>query len=252
MKAIWDYTSVAKYYNKRPSYSKKGIEWMFNIAGIHNNSTICDIGAGTGTLTSMLAANECRVIAVEPNDAMRAIGEVNTNNYTNIEWVNGVGEATTLPSNMFDLVTYGSSFNATNRSASLKEAYRILKEDSWIACMWNHRDTDNEMQYKIDTIIKHYLPDYDNDKNGKRHEEQDSVILSSGLFHDIRKCSYKFEYRFSCTDYIESWKSHGTMHSEWKRYSEQIINDIAELLNKETTGSIIVPYITKIWMGKTI
>jgi len=87
MKTRWDYTAAATFYNKRPRYASKVVEWMLTIADINKNSFICDIGAGTGNLTSMLAKEKCMITAVEPNNAMRSIGKKNTTKYGNIEWI---------------------------------------------------------------------------------------------------------------------------------------------------------------------
>ena len=251
MQTKWDYTAVANFYSKRPRYASKAIEWMLEIAHINDDSFICDIGAGTGNLTTMLANGKRVVTAVEPNNAMRSIGEKNTVEYGNVEWIDGTGEVTGLPANKYDLVTYASSFNVTNRCASLIEANRILKKDCWIACMWNHRDVEDDLQYKIDKIIKKHIPDYDKDQYGMRQEDQESIILSSGLFCNVKKEYMVFEHEFLLEDYIDSWKSHGTMHPHTRMNFEQIICDIDTLLHREGIKSVIVPYVTKIWMAQS-
>src|SRR5437899_3066489 len=100
---------------------------------------VCDVGAGAAHLTRMLAARGCSVVAVEPNDAMRAHGIAHTRQWDSVRWIEAVGEATTQAAEAFDLVTFGSSFNVCDRPRALREAARILKRECWLACVWNHR-----------------------------------------------------------------------------------------------------------------
>ena len=127
MKTEWDYTNLAKAYIKRPNYSQHAIKSMLSVANCSENTTACDIGAGVAHLTLNLLENNIKVVAVEPNDAMRKSGIARTNKYTNINWVEATGENTNQNDNTFDIVTFGSSFNVCNRELALKEARRILK-----------------------------------------------------------------------------------------------------------------------------
>ena len=74
MKTEWNYTSLADAYLKHPDYSDNAIDAMLKIAEISKGAKVCDVGAGVAHLTLMLLARGMDVVAVEPNDAMRANG----------------------------------------------------------------------------------------------------------------------------------------------------------------------------------
>ena len=75
MKSLtWDYTSLAHTYGGRPPYAETVIDELVAIAGVTPGDRVCDIGAGTGHLSVHLVGRGLAVDAVEPNDAMRAIG----------------------------------------------------------------------------------------------------------------------------------------------------------------------------------
>ena len=125
MKTEWDYTELAKAYLKRPDYAVEAIDRMLEIANVHRGGTeelVCDVGAGAAHLTLLLAKKGLTVHAVEPNDAMRANGVRRTADYDKVTWYEGVGEHTGQPSDTFRLVTFGSSFNVTNRQEALEES----------------------------------------------------------------------------------------------------------------------------------
>jgi 16S rRNA A1518/A1519 N6-dimethyltransferase RsmA/KsgA/DIM1 with predicted DNA glycosylase/AP lyase activity len=92
MKTEWNYTSLADAYLKRPDYSNSAIDAMLNIADISKGEKVCDVGAGVAHLTLMLAARGMEVVAVEPNDAMRANGIKRTAHIENVRWHEGTGE----------------------------------------------------------------------------------------------------------------------------------------------------------------
>ena len=110
-----------------------------------------DVGAGSAHLTKLLVARGCNVAAVEPNDAMRAVGMRVTANKP-VQWHVGTGEATGQPDNAFDAVTFGSSFNTTDRPEALRETQRILRPNGWFACLWNHRDLNHSLQAEVERL----------------------------------------------------------------------------------------------------
>ena len=97
MKTAWDYTTLAQSYLKRPDYAPSALEDIFRIAGLRADDLVCDIGAGVAHLTLPLVRFGCRVDAVEPNDAMRALGTRRTADFPAVSWYEGTGEHTGRP-----------------------------------------------------------------------------------------------------------------------------------------------------------
>lgn len=91
---VWDYTKHAKFYSYRPNYAPKTIDMLISLVG-KNDIKVADIGAGTGNLSIMLLERGCKVVSVEPNDAMREIGIERTKG-EKIEWVRATGLNSTL------------------------------------------------------------------------------------------------------------------------------------------------------------
>lgn len=247
MKTEWDYTNLADAYLKRPDYSNEAVRELIKYAGISSQSTICDVGAGAAHLTLALA-NYCEnIYAVEPNDAMRCNGILRTKDRNNISWYEGTGEHTGMKENSFDLVTFGSSFNVCNRTQALIETARILKENGWFACLWNHRNLNDSLQLEIENVIKRYIPDY---KYGVRREDQTGIIVESGLFNEVITFSYEIHHKIKAVDFIEGWKSHGTVYRQARETFDEIMNEIGQIVEKKQKEIIEVPYTTKVWMAR--
>ena len=247
MKTEWDYTELAEAYLKRPDYAQEAIDKMLGIAGMKKGDYACDVGAGAAHLTLKLAEYGLNVCAVEPNDAMRANGIRRTSEFGSVQWFEGVGEHTGMEEGKFDLITFGSSFNVCNRQEALVEAKRILKDGGWFACMWNHRDLNDPLQKKIEEVLKKEISDYN---YGTRREDQTEVINQSGLFGEVVYVEGTVIHEILSEDFIEGWKSHGTVQRQSKDKFDLINNEIRKVVEAKGTEYIKVPYTTRIWMAQ--
>lgn len=251
MKTNWNYSDLAKSYVNRPEYSKDALDELFAHFFAENEDSVrvCDVGAGVAHLTLPLLERGYSVDAVEPNNEMRAIGKQKTENYHNIFWFEGTGENTGRKDLEYDVVTFGSSFNVTNRELALKETHRILKKDALFACMWNHRDLNDSIQKYVEGIIIKYIPNYD---YGSRREDQTEVIKKSGLFSNAQYIEGTTSYDISSSTWLDAWKSHATLHRQAGDKFNKIISEIENYLLQECSDHISVPYTTKIWFAKKI
>lgn len=251
-KKEWDYTAQAKFYSNRPNYSINAINKMcyYFFSKNKKGSAVADIGAGTGNLTILLKDYFKKIIAIEPNESMRKIGIEKTKKFSHIKWIEGTGENTYLNDNSIDFVTFGSSFNTTERDQSLKESYRILKKNGLFSCLWNNRDLTIPTQKKVEEIIKRYVPNY---SHGVRREQQADIIINSKLFNNL----YYFEQpqiiNMSLENYLNGWRSvkndfWDLNTEEGKKLFENIVEDIKEEFKKEEKLKLI--YITKVWMAQ--
>lgn len=249
MKTEWNYTSLADAYLKRPDYSDCAIDAMLKVAEISEGSKCCDVGAGVAHLTLMLASRGMDVIAVEPNDAMRANGIKRTAEFDSVNWHEGTGENTGQADDIFDMVTFGSSFNVCERQKALKETARILKPKGFFACMWNHRQLDDEIQANIESIIKGKISGYG---YGTRREDQTGVIEASELFENVVHIDARVMHKQTIAECVEAWRSHATLERQAGETFHQIIDQIESYLVSLGTESIQIPYSTNIWVAQLI
>jgi ubiquinone/menaquinone biosynthesis C-methylase UbiE len=247
VKTQWDYTALADAYLKRPNYADAAIDAMLAIMGTRKRDKICDVGAGLAHLTLMLAARGMDVTAVEPNDAMRANGIRRTKDLANVCWFEGIGERTGQPSQSFNIVTFGSSFNVCDRPAALKEAARILQPGGWFACLWNHRQLDDPIQTQIEEIIKNQLKGYN---YGSRREDQTAIINASGLFGPVVHLESRVVQEQTIEECVEAWHSHATLQRQAGEAFGDVVARIEKYLLSLKTPKIKIPYSTNIWVAQ--
>ncbi len=93
---------------------------------------VADIGAGTGQLARLFAAQSSKIYAVEPDPAMRAVAAEALAQWANVEIRAGLAEQTTLAENSVDLIVVGNAFHRFKPDAC-DEFRRILKARGWMA-----------------------------------------------------------------------------------------------------------------------
>ncbi len=243
MKTNWDYSERAHTYDNRADYGFKAISNLLNKINCLPTKVVADIGAGTGKLTKHIIKTGVKVKAVEPNNNMSSYGKKNIVS-DKVDWIKGTGEKTNLSDNSVHAVLFGSSFNVVDQMLALQETKRILKKGGFFACMWNHRDTDNPIQKKIENIIKLNIPNY---SYGLRREDPSKIINKSGFFDKVSKINESFEVEMKRETIIKAWKSHDTLYRQSGNKFDKIINEISEVIQND---SYMVPYSTNIWFAK--
>jgi SAM-dependent methyltransferase len=87
---------VNDYVKYRPGYPAQIIDYLQQQYNLTTDKLVTDIGAGTGISTALFLRAGYRVIAVEPNDAMREKSEELLGNWPGFKAQNGTAEDTGL------------------------------------------------------------------------------------------------------------------------------------------------------------
>lgn len=247
---VWDYTQHAQFYEFRPNYAPQSINMLLALLENKKEILLADIGAGTGNLTVMLLARGLKVVAVEPNDAMREIGIQRTKG-KNVQWKRASGLENGLETGAFDWVTFGSSFNVMDRDLALKESHRLLKKDGIFSCMWNHRDLNDSVQQQAEAIIKEFVPNY---TRGVRREDQRPILQAHcNLFNEITYLEQDFFFTQTLENYIAAW--HSVKNPYWDLNTEegkQLFANIAQKWRTKLPQNFAMRYTTRSWSAKKV
>lgn len=237
----WDYSDRAATYEHRADYDSTAIDRLLHHIPEPHLARAADIGAGTGKLTRPLLAAGMAVVAVEPNENMRAIAVQILAN-AGAQWVFGQAEQLPLNSNSFDIACFGSSFNVVDAARSLGEVTRILKDDGVLAILWNHRNLSDPLQAAVESAVKARIPDY---VHGSRRDDPSATVLATTHFAAVDSFRCTFEYATHRDQYLAAWRSHATLARAAKLQFESVIRSIADIVPQ---GEFSVPYSTAVWM----
>lgn len=152
---------VADYVRYRPSYPGAVVDTLRTEAGLRPDSTVADIGSGTGISAALFLQLGCTVHGIEPNLEMRTAAETQFANEPRFHSRNGTAEATTLPDAAVDLVAAGQAFHWFDRTQTRAEFVRILRKAGYAALFWNsRRTTSTPFLIAYETLLNDFATDY--------------------------------------------------------------------------------------------
>ena len=127
--------SVATDYDRyRPSPPSAALDWLIPPGA----QAVLDLAAGTGAVTRELVGRAPRVIAVEPDERMRA---VLTARCPEAEVLAGRGEDIPLPDASVDAVVISAAWHWLDPERAVPEITRVLRAGGVLGVMWTSRDT---------------------------------------------------------------------------------------------------------------
>ena len=160
--SVQRFSSRVDYYVRfRPHYPIALPQHLAQAAGLRKDSTVADVGSGTGFLSEVFLQHGCTVHGVEPNPEMRAAAEALLAGYPRFHSVEGTAEATGLPDASMDWVVAGQAFHWFDAAAARAEFLRILRPTGQAAIVWNDRNADgSDFMRAYDALLREHAPEY--------------------------------------------------------------------------------------------
>jgi len=124
--------SVAQTYDRaRASYPQKAVEWVLEPVRLSTDTRVLDLGAGTGRLSTVLLGMGVEVVAVEPDEAMRALVPAGATALA------GTAEQVPLPDQSVDAVLVGQAWHWFDHQQALAQVRRVLRPGGALGLLWN-------------------------------------------------------------------------------------------------------------------
>ena len=125
---------AADYDRFRPEPPAEAIEWILP----STVKTIAEIGAGTGALTRQLIGRAPEVIAIEPDERMRAVLEERAKGA--VVAMEGRGEELPLADGSVDAVLAASCWHWVDQEKGFAEVARVLRPGGVLGLLWTGPD----------------------------------------------------------------------------------------------------------------
>jgi SAM-dependent methyltransferase len=242
---------VENYIKYRPGYPNEVIETLRSECGLTSGSIIADVGSGTGILTEMFLRAGNTVYGIEPNREMREAAERLLKDYPRFLSVAARAEETTLDDASVEFVTAGQAFHWFDREKTRGEFARVLKQQGWIALIWNERvTTTTPFLVAYERLLKDYSTDYEQVDHRRIDED---VIRDFFGSDDFRLKQFKnvqvFDYegvkgRLLSSSYApeEGHQNYGQMLAELERIFQTYQDE----------GRVVFEYVTQMYYGQLI
>jgi SAM-dependent methyltransferase len=130
--------SIAADYDRlRPQASAEAVDWLLP----ERHDLVVDVGAGTGLFSRALASAGAHVVAVEPDERMRAVLQERS---AGVEVLAGTGEALPLPDASADGVFASSAWHWMDSDQAIPEVARVLRDGGRFGVIWTGLDRQTE------------------------------------------------------------------------------------------------------------
>ena len=235
------------YARYRPTYPPTVAEVLRHECGLERRHLIADVGAGTGLLSAMLLEAGQRVVAVEPNEAMRAAADASLGANPLYSSLAGRSEATGLPDGSVDLITVAQAIHWFEPQATAAEFRRILRPDGWLAVIRNQRRTDDPFGHDMAALMA-ACPD---PQPGPRWNLDDGLMQQyyGPAGPALHLCDNHQVLDFD--GLVGLWMSRSRVPKEGQPGHDELIADLRRLFDQyQTGGTVRVNYHTEVRVGR--
>ena len=208
------------YERARPEWPAAAARWMVPAGA----KLVVELGAGTGKLTRAVAGLGVDVLAVEPDERMRAVLAGHG--------LNGVpGSAEEIPAadGEADAIVAGSALHWFDLERTLPEIHRVLRPGGRLAFGWNHRDTRipavRRMQERMHAVAAPPGAWWERDWAAE--------VVGSGLFGEPERASFEHVLelpREALSDLLLSYSGIARLPEEERN---RVFADVAELVDAD-------------------
>ena len=207
------YEGTAWYYARfRPTYPPSLVSLLRERFGLDGTGRLLDLGCGPGPVAIPLAHLFDEVLAMDPDDAMRAEGEriARERGISNIEWRFGGSKDLSPALGQFRLVTMGNSFHWMDRASTLDALYDLVTEGGGLAVVGEGAPIPpppmTPWRAAINTVIKRYLGDrplpWENPGPPPRQQERHEAYIARSRFRDLERYEESFNIEWTIDSII--------------------------------------------------
>jgi len=241
---------VAEAYERgRPGWPREAVAALADRFGLGADSTVVDLGAGTGKLTRLLCERAGRVIAVEPVPGMRAML---ARRLPHVEAVDARAEALPVDASSVDLGVAGEAFHWFDSDRAVAELARVLRPGGGVGLLWNvHAWTDHThpwlaevgatlRDHRTEAIIRHFT---DQDRWRSSFERSDA-------FEPVQLEHFHHEQRLDLDGFmaqLSSWSLVAGLPAPRRQAALAAVRrTVGADLERWGTAEVVIPYRTEL------
>lgn len=127
------------YQQVRPNYPQETPVWLQDQLQIGEDSTVVDLGAGTGKFLPYLLQTQANVIAVEPVAEML---QQLQQSYPSVTCIQASSTQLPFDNESIHAILCAQSFHWFANLETLTEMHRVLVASGHLGLIWNQRDTE--------------------------------------------------------------------------------------------------------------
>ena len=184
------------YDRVRPGPPDEALDWLVP----QNCQTAVDIAAGTGLFTRALRRRVADVIAVEPDERMRAVLAARS---PGVRAVAGRGEALPVPAASADGVFVSSAWHWLDPGQAVPEIARVLRDGGRLGVIWTSRDRRVDWVAELDTLRRPQAVRSAEDARSQLRRRHEVTLPATAPFENIVTASFAFVRAMTVDDAVD-------------------------------------------------
>ena len=156
------FNDVADVYDRaRPTYTDEMFADLVAITGLTRQSSILEIGCGTGQATQSLAALGCSVAALEHGDALAELARERLGASPNVAIETTTFEEWDDRGQRFDMLVAAASWHWIDPAIGWRRAHQVLRPGGWLTVLGNivvRRPGELEVYAETADLHERYCP----------------------------------------------------------------------------------------------
>jgi SAM-dependent methyltransferase len=253
---------ATQYERYRPGPPTAAVDWIVLPGGAR---TVVDLGAGTGALTRLLVGRVPDVIAVEPDDRMRA---VLAEAVPSARALAGRGESMPLPDASADAVIASTSWHWMDLIPTLTEVARVLVPGGVLGVLWTGPDPEAAFMAEAQAAMRAFGQTAETSETGE--PDEGAAVLAKAInepgaghqvltippgvpFDQPERTEFKWDQALNADDLLGllgtfSWVI--TMSEDKRRGLYEMARLLLQQEGIEGDATIDVGYIAQVWKAR--
>jgi SAM-dependent methyltransferase len=187
--------AIAEEYDRlRPTPPSAALDWLVPSPC----ELAVDLAAGTGLFTRALLGRAQKIVAVEPDDRMRAVLADRT---PEVEALAGTGESIPLPDASVDALFVSSAWHWLDPERAPAEIARVLRDGARLGVLWTSRD--REVEWVRDLDRGPGDPAWDSSAEREHRRMRIASLSDAAGFENAETQSFPFVRRMRVADVVE-------------------------------------------------
>lgn len=205
------YDNKAELYLARANYSSEAIDYIIKKLNITENTTVVDVGSGTGILAGQISDKvECNIYVVEPNEDMMKVAKRRLVSPKYV-FLKTTAENTGIEDNSVEAVVVGTALHWFDTKQFKNECRRICKKGAKVAVL----------------RLYNFVPDIDQSNTSQMHSIANFDDYLKDLFceNEYDKKIFFHEETFDETRFINERLSDHKAPNYGDKYYPKFIED---------------------------
>jgi SAM-dependent methyltransferase len=237
------------YQRARPSYPEELFDDLAALAGLHEGSSVLEVGCGTGQATAPLARRGYSVVCVELGEGLAAAARRNLAPFPNVEVVHANFETWEPEHGPVDAIVAFTAFHWIDPELRYEKAARLLRDGGSLSVAGSlhvRRPDGDTFWVDVQEDYDAVAPSPDNRPPPAPDEVDDlrEEIVGSGRFEYVATRRYVWDQSYTADEYIsllDTYSGHRALDDERRA---ELYGRIRRRIEARPDGRVVKTYVT--------